>query len=69
MRICLRFFDYPHIRCEYRRVIVDGTALCLCNNGRCKECMERYSKPKNEIDPQLLELLKEINLRKLKNEI
>ncbi|HDD43797.1 MAG TPA: hypothetical protein ENG63_02910 [Candidatus Desulfofervidus auxilii] len=64
-RICLKPFEYRHIHCDYRRVVVNGTALCICNNERCKECMERYSKPVDEIDPQLLELLQKINLKGL----
>ena len=62
-RICLYFFSYRFQNCEYRRFFVDGLWRCLCTNGECKECMERYSKPKEELDPNLLELLREINLK------
>jgi len=62
-RICLYFFPYKFQNCEYRRLFVDGYFHCLCSNGECKECMERYSKPKSELDPNLLELLREINLK------
>ena len=62
-RICLYFFSYRFQNCGYRSLFVDGLYRCLCKNGECKECMERYSKPKDKLDPNLLELLKEINLK------
>jgi len=63
MRVCLYPIKYRFHHCEYRRMLADGLYHCLCNCKECKECMETYSIPREELSEGILELLRQINLQ------
>jgi len=62
-RVCLYPIKYRFHRCDFRKMLADGLFYCLCDCEECRECMERFSRLREELSESTLELLRQINLQ------